>query len=124
MTPAQQREKIPREFISGVAAYERPWHWSAQAKRALLLASGAADAIPDAPPLPAFPFMVGDLPTTGLASAESLPVPSRAELIELMIATLEGARFLSLLPLATQTAVRERMARVLDALIKAGVVRL
>lgn len=84
-------------------------------------AADAADAIPDAPSFETLVSRVGDLPTTGLASAESPPPPSRAELIGLMRAAVHISFNDNCIHRESDLA--EVLGDVLDALIKAGAVR-
>jgi len=79
-----------------------------------LLDLAAADAIPDAAVVT--PMTIDDYPAHRVR-----PVPSRAELIELMYATWFANW--AILDRRSKSDQSDGMARVLDALIKAGVVK-
>lgn len=120
MTPQEQREKVLRDALVLILAQCDTPNESCEAEclehDIAKAALAAADAIPDAPVCP----NCGPLGNDFCTWHGHRPAPSRAELIDLMCVTLrpyEGRSWLG-------TVLYFDMTRVLDALIKAGAVRL
>lgn len=114
-----QREKVYRDFVKMVARADYDINWYHEAKEVL----AAADAIPDAPVCDTCNGRMWIRKISGDVSCpdcESKPVPSRAELIGLMCNTYLPDQFGNWAGTVTYVS----MTRVLDALIKAGAIKL